>query len=100
VPAGYVELDRRPAPDIDIAFFGLVPEFIGQGLGRYLLGWAVAEAWRQTPRLLKVNTNNFDHPRALPNYQKAGFVPVRQENEFIDDPREKGLIPRHVPVRG
>ena len=100
VPAGFVELDRRPAPDIDIAFFGLVPEFIGQGFGRYLLGWAVAEAWRHQPRKLMVNTNNLDHPRAMPNYQRAGFVPMRQEIEVIDDPREIGLIPRHVPLRG
>ena len=100
VPAGYVELDRRPASEIEVAFFGLVPEFIGQGFGRYLLGWAVAESWRHTPRTLKVSTNNLDHPRALPNYQKAGFVPVRQEIEIIDDPRELGLIPRHVIPRG
>jgi len=99
VPAGYVEFDRRPAPDVDIAFFGLVPEFIGQGFGRYLLGCPVAEAWRHAPRTLKFNTNNLDHPRALPNYQKAGFVPVRQEVEIIDDPRALGLIPRHANPR-
>ncbi len=100
VPAGFVELDRRSTPDIEIAFFGLVPEFIGQGFGRYLLGWAVAEAWRHAPRALKVSTNNLDHPRALPNYQKAGFVPVRQEIEIVDDPRLSGLIPRDVIPRG
>ena len=40
-PAGYVELDRRVKPDIRIAYFGLAPFFIGRGLGRYLLNWAV-----------------------------------------------------------
>src|SRR5512138_1878683 len=36
-PAGYVELDRRPKPEIRIAYFGLAPSHIGRGLGRYLL---------------------------------------------------------------
>jgi hypothetical protein len=32
VPAGYAELDRRDEPDIELAYFGIVPEFIGQQL--------------------------------------------------------------------
>jgi hypothetical protein len=39
-----------------------------------------------------VNTCTFDHPRALPLYQKLGFVPYRQETQIIDDPRINGLI--------
>ena len=46
VPAGYAELDRRAPPDIELAYFGLMPEFIGQGLGGYLLDWAIHHAWR------------------------------------------------------
>ena len=49
-PAGYVELDRRAKPDIRIAYFGLAPFFIGRGLGRYLLNWAVDLAWSYGPR--------------------------------------------------
>ena len=30
---------------------------------------------------MTVNTNSLDHPRALPLYQKAGFVPVRRETD-------------------
>ena len=33
VPAGYAELDRRQAPDTELAYFGLMAEFIGRGLG-------------------------------------------------------------------
>ena len=33
----------------------------------------------RAPRRVTVNTNSLDHPRALPLYQKAGFVPVRRE---------------------
>src|SRR3989442_676294 len=34
VPAGFAELDRRIEGEIELVQFGLMPEFIGQGLGR------------------------------------------------------------------
>ncbi len=92
VPAGYVELDRRPAPDIAIAYIGLTQPFIGRGLGPYLLGWSVDTAWQYRPERLTVDTCTFDHPKALALYQRAGFVPVRQVTKTIDDPRWAGLI--------
>jgi GNAT superfamily N-acetyltransferase len=79
--AGYVELDRRYPPDIEIAYFGLMPPFIGRGFGRFLLDWAVAYAWTKGPRRLWVHTCDLDHPRALPTYQRAGFKVYRQRQE-------------------
>jgi GNAT superfamily N-acetyltransferase len=73
VPAGLAELDRRDLPDVELAYFGIVPEFIGQGLGRFLLDWAIHHAWRARPRRFWVHTCDLDHPRALEVYQKAGF---------------------------
>jgi GNAT superfamily N-acetyltransferase len=73
VPAGLAELDRRQPPDIELAYFGLVPEFIGRGLGRWLLDWAIRHAWQATPRRLWVHTCDLDHPRALRVYEKSGF---------------------------
>jgi GNAT superfamily N-acetyltransferase len=73
VPAGLAELDGRDPPDIELAYFGMLPEFIGQGLGRWLLVWAIHHAWRAQPRRFWVHTCDLDHPRALPLYQKAGF---------------------------
>jgi GNAT superfamily N-acetyltransferase len=73
VPAGYAELDRRTPPDIEIGYFGLMPEFIGQGLGGYLLDWAIHHAWRMQPRRLWLHTCDLDHPRALGFYQRSGF---------------------------
>src|SRR5262245_25036847 len=52
VPAGFVELDRRVADEIEISQFGLMPEFIGRGLGKYFLHWAVKRAWSYRPRRL------------------------------------------------
>jgi GNAT superfamily N-acetyltransferase len=98
-PAGYVEIDRRGKPDIHIAYFGLAPAFIGRGLGRYLLNWAVDLAWSYGPQRLTVSTWSFDHPRAFANYQKAGFRPYRQTRGRILDPRLEGTIPADVQPR-
>ena len=87
VPAGYAELDRRKPDEVELAYFGLVPQFMGRKLGPFLLNWAVDTAWFSKPKRLWVNTNNLDHPRALQIYQKAGFVPYRQEIKAIPNPR-------------
>lgn len=73
-PAGYTELDRRLPGEIEIAYFGLLPQFIGQGLGKYLLAWTIARAWSYQPGRVWVHTCDLDHPAALPNYIRAGFV--------------------------
>lgn len=96
VPAGFAELDRRVEDEIELAYFGLLPEFIGRGLGRYFMTWTVDAAWRHEPDRLWVHTCNFDHPGALSVYQRAGFVPYDQAVSIIDDPRAKGIIPAHV----
>jgi GNAT superfamily N-acetyltransferase len=93
VPAGYVELDLRIDDEIEVAYFGLIPEFIGRGLGAYLLGWALDEAWQREPARVWVHTCNFDHPKAVAVYQRAGFTPYKQETTQIDDPRETGVLP-------
>ena len=56
-----------------------MPEFIGQGLGKYFLQWAIDKAWSYQPTRLWLHTDTLDHPAALPNYQKAGFVIYREE---------------------
>lgn len=78
VPAGFAELDRRQEGQIEIVQFGLLPDFIGKGLGKYFLHWTVDRAWSYQPQRLWLHTCTLDHPAALPNYLKAGFV-VYQE---------------------
>ncbi len=78
-PHGFFVLDCRAQGVCDLAYFGLVPQAIGHGLGRFLIQTAVHMAWdRPGVSRLTVNTNSLDHPRALPLYQKAGFSPVRR----------------------
>ena len=88
-PAGYSELDLRVDNEIEIAYFGLTPEFIGRGLGRYFLEWTVETAWLEKPERVWVHTCNFDSPSAMDTYQKAGFNPYLQEEVIIDDPRNR-----------
>ena len=92
-PAGFAELDRRRPPDIELAYFGLLPAFMGRGLGAYLLGAAVECAWAHEPERLWLHTNSLDHPKALSLYQRHGFKPYKQEQKIIDDPRLTGLFP-------
>ena len=79
VPAGVAELDRRVEGEIELVQFGLVPEFIGQGLGRYFLQWTIDKAWSYNPRRFWLHTCTKDHPAALPNYLKAGFAVYKEE---------------------
>lgn len=92
-PSGMAELDRRHEPSIELAYLGVMPEFLDQGLGRYLLGAAIDIAWSHAPERLTVNTCTLDHPKALTLYQRFGFTPVEREQRRIDDPRLTGIMP-------
>src|SRR5205823_3987824 len=71
VPAGFAELDRRIEGEIELVQFGLMPEFIGRGLGKYFLQWSIDKAWSYGPKRFWLHTCTKDHPAALPNYLKA-----------------------------
>ncbi len=96
-PIGFFELDARAFTTVNLSYFGLMPEAVGQGLGTALLKAALQTAWSYRPRAVTVNTCNADHPRALPNYLRAGFVVVRAAREVWDVPNRLGLsIPEHL----
>jgi GNAT superfamily N-acetyltransferase len=80
-PAGFFQLDWRSPGVCDLAYFGLVPEAIGGGIGGSLLRTAIATGWeRAGVRRMTVNTCTLDHPRALELYKRMGFSPVRTED--------------------
>jgi GNAT superfamily N-acetyltransferase len=85
VLAGYYELRRHNDGGVEIAYFGLLPEFIGRGLGGALLTSAIEEAWAcrrgVVPIRVWVHTCNRDHPQALANYQARGLIVYRVEEE-------------------
>ena len=100
-PAGYFELRQEwhaePAADatrsmapravsasdaggsVEIAYFGLLPEFVGRSLGGHLLSVAVERAFESGARRIWLHTCTKDNPSALPNDLKRGFVPFRTE---------------------
>ncbi|WP_333825482.1 GNAT family N-acetyltransferase [Pinisolibacter sp.] len=99
---GLVELDARTPGEIELAYFGLVPDALGDGLGRWAMNRALEKAWAREPSRVFVHTCNLDHPQALAFYVRSGFVPYARAVEIADDPRLTGHLPRsagpHVPL--
>jgi len=85
-PAGMAELDFRLDGIGQLAYFGLLPEFVGRKLGYFFLYHATIIAWSRPITKLLVNTCTLDHPRALPLYQRMGFAPYARENRYIEMP--------------
>ncbi len=71
-PAGYVELVRE-GQAVEIAYFGLCPGYLGQGLGKHLLSYGIERAWEGDTARVWLHTCNLDGPYALENYVKRGF---------------------------
>lgn len=85
--AGWYELRRVPEDrSVEIAYFGLCPDAIGQGLGKHLLSCAVRDAWALEPARVWLHTCTLDHPAALPNYKKRGFAPYKSETYEVTFP--------------
>lgn len=82
VPAGYAELDAV-GRDVEVAYFGLVPAFVGRGLGGWLLTRALRAAW-ELPGAGRVwlHTCSLDAPAALPAYEARGLRRCAEEVEY------------------
>jgi GNAT superfamily N-acetyltransferase len=91
-PLGYFELERHDDGSIEIAYFGLMQEAIGRGLGKHLLTEAVERAWSAGANRVWLHTCSLDDPAALPNYLKRGFKPFKQETYFTTISPEEELI--------
>ena len=79
VTAGYYELARQADGSVEIVHFGLVPDFVGKGLGGFLLEEATEAAWDLGANRVWLHTCTLDDPAALPNYLARGFRPFREE---------------------
>jgi len=102
-PAGILELDYANPAEPALAYFGLIPEAIGAGVGRWLMGQAVGMAWsRPDTKRLWLHTCTGDSPQAIGFYMSCGFRPYKRAVEVDDDPRLLGFYPKdkapHVPV--
>jgi GNAT superfamily N-acetyltransferase len=101
-PVGLLELDFRRPGACNISFFGLVPELVGQGFGRWMMTRALNAAWRDGVSRVTINTCTLDHPGALAFYLRSGFRPYARMVEVFPDPRLQGLLSRkaapHHPI--
>ncbi|WP_323990442.1 GNAT family N-acetyltransferase [Nguyenibacter sp. L1] len=88
---GFFELDCAMPDEVNLAYFGLMPGRIGQGIGRAFLRAALDAAWASGPSSVRVNTCTADHPRALDTYLQAGFRRIRTIREIWDIPDRLGL---------
>ncbi|MEL7486718.1 MAG: GNAT family N-acetyltransferase [Pseudomonadota bacterium] len=84
VPAGLAEIDARSRETVELKFFGLVPEYVGAGYGRYFLTHAIDAAWAFEPQRVILETCSLDHPAALPLYQKLGFTVFDQRTGRVE----------------
>ena len=89
-PGGYAELEAQDDDSVRVVCFGLLPQFIGHGLGSVLLTRTVARAWEMGANRVWLRTCNHDHPHARPNYEARGF---RLVEETVGPPN-----PRLIPV--
>jgi GNAT superfamily N-acetyltransferase len=87
-PAGYFELERQHDAAVELAYFSLLPRFIGQGIGGHLLTLAITRAWEMGAQRVWVHTCTLDHPQSLSNYQARGFRIVRVEERIEELPDE------------
>ena len=79
-------VEQKAKAEIEIAYFGLLAHAIGHGVGKHLLSCAVRDAWALGPSRVWLHTCTLDHPAALPNYKKRGFVPYKTETYEVNFP--------------
>jgi GNAT superfamily N-acetyltransferase len=94
--AGLLELDFSEKDECELSFFGLLPEAIGKGAGRFLMNEAIRLAWAKPIKRFWVHTCTFDHPAALSFYRRSGFTPYQVAVEIHPDPRLTGHMPREA----
>ena len=77
---GFFELEIQDDGNVEIAYFGLLPEFIGRGLGGSLLTASIKRAWQMPEtRRVWVHTCTKDHEHAIDNYRRRGFEVFKTE---------------------
>lgn len=87
-PAGFVELRQHDDLSVELKFFGLLPAFIGKGLGKLMAQAAIALAQQWQASRVWVHTCTEDHPSALKTYQQAGFSIVSTEDQDEEMPTD------------
>lgn len=86
LPIGMVELDFRVPEEVQLAYFGIFPEYYGRGIGTYLLDWSARYVFSRGVRRYWLHTCSMDSPYALRTYQKVGFRIYKTVEEYTEHP--------------
>jgi GNAT superfamily N-acetyltransferase len=70
---GYAELRNDLPREVQIEYFGLLPDAMGKGYGGHFLSRIVKTCWMKCPGRVWVHTCSDDAPHALANYLARGF---------------------------
>ncbi len=82
--AGYFELIlHNDKNEIEIAYLGLLEEYINQKIGSYLLSFAIKKSFFEKVKRVWVHTCSLDHKNALNNYIARGMKVFKKETITI-----------------
>ena len=77
---GYFEqIFSKENLDCEIAYFGILEEYIGKKLGGYLLSEAIKKSFEIGSKRVWVHTCSLDHKHALNNYLSRGMKVFQTE---------------------
>ena len=78
--AGYFELIiHKDKNEVEIAYLGLLEEYLNKKLGSYLLSSAIKNSFLSNPQRVWVHTCSLDHKNALINYTARGMKIFKKE---------------------
>ena len=78
--AGYFELIiHKDKNEVEIAYLGLLEEYLNKKLGSYLLSSAIKSSFKCNPQRVWVHTCSLDHKNALMNYTARGMKIFKKE---------------------
>ena len=78
---GYFEQNIYPQKkECEIAYFGILEEYIGKKIGGYLLSEAIKKSFEIGTKRIWVHTCSLDHKHALDNYLSRGMKVFKSES--------------------
>lgn len=85
-PAGYCELLAQADESVKLEYFGLLPQFIGLGIGGHLLTRSIERAWAMNAQRVWVHTCSLDSQHAYKNYEARGFSLYKTVHSTVELP--------------
>ena len=77
---GYFEQNNYlPQHECEIAYLGILEEYIGKKIGAYLLSQAIKKSFETGSKRIWVHTCSLDHKHALDNYLSRGMKVFKSE---------------------